>query len=117
MSEHVDIELLLVPHCRHAPAAQDLLRSALAAAGLPATRIRVSVIGSQHEAAERGFVGSPTILINGIDPFAEPGRPAALACRIYAGPNRPGGLPSANELQRALTAARAVPSTMGEPDR
>ena len=36
------------------------------------------------EAAERlGFIGSPTVLIDGDDPFATPGAPVGLACRIY----------------------------------
>jgi hypothetical protein len=100
----VDVELLVVPDCPNASAAQALLRSALDAAGLAATPIRISVIHSEREAENRGFVGSPTILINGIDPFAEPGRPVAVACRVYPGPAGVSGLPPADEVRRALTA-------------
>jgi hypothetical protein len=103
---HVDVELLVVSDCPNAAAAQELLCVALRAAGLPDSGVRVSVIESQREADERGFVGSPTILINGVDPFAEPGRPSALACRVYPGPNGPSGLPAADELQIALTDRR-----------
>jgi hypothetical protein len=101
--EHVDLEVLVVLDCPHSAAAQDLLRSVLLDAGWPATAIRVTVIASQREAEQRGFVGSPTILINGVDPFAEPGRTAALACRIYPGPHGPSGLPPADQLRAALT--------------
>jgi hypothetical protein len=101
--ERVDIELVVVPDCPHAPAAQELLRTALDVAGLPGTGVRVSVIESQREAEKRGFVGSPTILINGVDPFAEPGSPSALACRVYPGPGGPSGLPPADRLMKALT--------------
>jgi hypothetical protein len=104
--EPVEVELLVVPECPNAPAAQALLRTALDAAGLLRTGVRVSVIDSQREAGERGFVGSPTILINGLDPFAEPGRRPALACRLYPGPAGPSGLPPADELQKALTYPR-----------
>jgi hypothetical protein len=105
--KHLDVELLIVPNCPHASAAQELIRSALAAAGLPGTPIRISVIESEREAEKRGFVGSPTIRINGVDPFAEPGRPAAVACRIYPGPAGTSGLPPADELRRAFTAVRS----------
>jgi hypothetical protein len=106
VSEHVDVELLVVSDCAHGPAAQELLRTALDAAGLPATGVRVSVIHSQREAEERGFVGSPTILVNGLDPFAEPGPPSALACRVYPSLAGPRGLPPADELRKALTDLR-----------
>ena len=107
VSDTLDVELLVVPVCPHADAADELLRTALDAAGLRGTAVRVSVINFEHEAEERGFVGSPTILINGLDPFAEPGRPAAVACRVYTGMAGPSGLPPADELQRALTDRRA----------
>ena len=105
MTGYVDVELLLVPDCPHASAAQALLRSVLDAAGLVSTPIRISVIDSEQEAADRGFLGSPTIRINGIDPFAEPGRPTGMACRLYPGT---GGLPPAAELRKALTARHQV---------
>lgn len=103
MGAHVDIELLVVPDCPNAPAAKKLLRAALDAAGLADPGVRVTVIRSQREAEERGFVGSPTVLINGLDPFGEPGRPPAMACRIYPGEDGPTGLPPTGELARALT--------------
>jgi hypothetical protein len=106
VSEDVDLELLVVPACRNAPAAREMLRAALVAAGRPDTGIRVSVIESQREAEERGFVDSPTILINGVDPFAEPGRPPALACRRYPGAAGPSALPFAEELTKALAHPR-----------
>jgi hypothetical protein len=115
----VEVELLLVPDCPHAQPAEELLSSALRAAGLGSTPIRVSVIDSQRAAELRGFVGSPTILINGHDPFAEPGRPPALACRVYPGPSDPAGLPPAEQLRAALAAAASTSQhrTRREPKR
>jgi hypothetical protein len=101
----VDVELLLVPDCPTAGPAQHLLDRALRAVGLAKTAIRVSVIESQRQAEARGFLGSPTILIDGRDPFAEPGRPAALACRVYSSPSEPAGLPPLQRLTAALAAA------------
>ena len=36
----------------------------------------------REEAARYGMQGSPTILIDGRDPFAEPGAAASLSCRL-----------------------------------
>ena len=110
-SAPVEVELLLVPDCPSSHPAQELLRSTLRAAGLAGTPIRVSVIESQHGAEQRGFVGSPTILVNGLDPFAQPELPAALACRVYPGPGGTLGLPAAEQLRAAITAAACTPAS------
>jgi hypothetical protein len=62
--------------------AHERLRSAMSAAGVeaPIRHVEISTI----EAAERaGFVGSPTILIDGRDPFPDGGASPGLACRRY----------------------------------
>jgi hypothetical protein len=57
------------------------------------------------EAAERlGFHGSPTILIDGVDPFADADAPVGLSCRVYATANGLAGSPSADQLRQALRA-------------
>ena len=101
----VDVELLVVPDCPNAQAASGLLTEALHAAGLDEVTIRMSVIDSQEAADERQFVGSPTILINGLDPFAERDRPPGLTCRIYLGPAGPSGLPEGDRVRKALIEA------------
>lgn len=51
------------------------------------------------ESAERlGFIGSPTVLIDGSDPFATPGAPVGLACRIYQTPQGMRGSPTVEQL-------------------
>ena len=40
-------------------------------------------MAGEREAAEAGMRGSPTLLINGVDPFAAPGQAPGLACRLY----------------------------------
>lgn len=105
MNRHrLDVELLVVPDCPHASAAHELLESALHAAQLRDTHVRVSVIDSQSAAEQRRFQGSPTILIDGHDPFIEREQPPALACRIYPGPS---GLPPVTRLREALVEAAA----------
>ena len=40
-------------------------------------------VTSVEQAEALGFRGSPTILIDGTDPFADPASPLGLACRVY----------------------------------
>ncbi|MFF9142074.1 DsbA family protein [Streptomyces albogriseolus] len=99
----MDIEVLVVPDCPHRQLAEERLRQALDAAGLSTIGFTTRVIGDQAEAERSGFTGSPTILIDGRDPFAEPGTSPSLACRIYRTPTGPAGAPSADQLRQALT--------------
>jgi hypothetical protein len=95
----MEIELLVVADCPKAEPALRLVLDVLAELRLGQVRPRVIVIGSAGEAAERGFTGSPTILLDGTDPFADPALLPGLACRVYPGPS---GLPSPSELRDAL---------------
>lgn len=55
------------------------------------------------EAAERlRFVGSPTVLIDGRDPFATEATEFGLSCRIYQTATGPAGSPTVEELSNAL---------------
>jgi hypothetical protein len=52
--------------------------------------------------------GSPTLLINGVDPFAAPGQAPGLACRLYRDvAGRAAGAPTVEALRRALDQASA----------
>jgi hypothetical protein len=62
----------------HEAEAADLLRRALDDIGLSSTRFDTRIIRSLSEARQVGFVGSPTILINGADPFRLPGYTARV---------------------------------------
>lgn len=63
-------------------------------------------IATQDRAEARGFRGSPTVLVDGVDPFAEPDAPIGLACRVYRTPDGYAGAPTAGQLRAALAAAR-----------
>jgi hypothetical protein len=104
--EVVDVELLVVPDCPNESVALSLLRVAFDRVGLAAQSVRTTVIASQEQAQDRGFVGSPTILINGVDPFGAAGQSAAYACRVYATPDGLSGVPPLGDVISALTAAR-----------
>ena len=63
-------------------------------------------VESHAEAVALGFRGSPTVLIDGVDPFAEAAAPAGLACRIYRTDQGPEDAPSVEQLRKALGVAR-----------
>lgn len=104
----MDVELLIVADCPHENAAAQLLHTALADIGLPRTPFRTTVINSPAQAARRGFTGSPTFLLNGVDPFAEPDRPVGLSCRVYRASDGPHGVLALPDLRQALKRAAAL---------
>ena len=58
---------------------------------------------STTEAAEAGMHGSPTLLVDGVDPFAAPGQPPSLSCRLYRdAAGRADGAPPVDALRRVL---------------
>jgi len=78
------IELLYWDGCPSHPDALADLRVALAELGREELDVTVTEITTEAQAAERGFVGSPTLRIGGVDPLPVPsGEPTGLTCRIY----------------------------------
>ena len=72
------------------------------------TRQRRRDLADQRQAAEAGMHGSPTLLINGVNPFAAPGQVASLSCRLYRDPaGHTEGVPPVDVLRRALRQASA----------
>lgn len=58
------------------------------------------------EAAEQWqFRGSPTVLVEGRDPFALGDEPVGLSCRIYQTPDGPAGSPTTAQLREVLDVA------------
>ncbi|MCX5302800.1 organomercurial lyase [Streptomyces sp. NBC_00160] len=97
------ITVLTVPDCPNARVVED--RIARATAGRSAD-VELVEVADQEQAARVGMTGSPTVLINGVDPFAVPGAPASVSCRLYRGPDsRVEGAPGVADLRRALDTA------------
>lgn len=69
-------------------------------------------IDTHEMAIDKGFRGSPTVLIDGIDPFADSDAPAGLACRIYRTERGPAGSPTLDELREAI-ASKSRPDQNG----
>ena len=105
----LDIELLVVPDCAHEAPALELIETAVRDTRVRAT-VRSTTIATESQAVQRGFIGSPTILLNGSDPFPVSGAPVALACRLYSTPDGLRGLPGLRDLRQALKQAAAESS-------
>jgi len=60
---------------------------------------------SVEEAERLRFVGSPTLLLDGQDPFAaQTAGSFGLSCRIYRTPEGPAGSPTTEQLREVLAA-------------
>ena len=99
----MELTLLTVPGCPHADAFGERLAAALA--GRADAVVRRREVADERQAAEVGVHGSPTLLIDGVDPFAGPDQAPSLSCRLYRDEaGRAGGAPSVQALRRALAA-------------
>jgi len=61
-------------------------------------------VETPETAQDLSFRGSPTVLVDGRDPFAEGDEPVGLSCRIYQTPDGPAGSPTLDQLREALDA-------------
>ena len=100
----VELVLLAVPACPNAAAFEERLAAALAG-HLPVV-VRRREVTDEREAAEAGMHGSPTLLIDGVDPFAQPGQAPSVSCRLYRdAAGHLAGAPPVEALRQALDAA------------
>jgi hypothetical protein len=98
----MELTLLTVADCPHAAVFEE--RLAAASAGHLDVVLRRRVIACEREAAEAGMHGSPTLLVDGADPFARPGEATSLSCRLYPDDTGgTGGAPSVEALREALS--------------
>jgi hypothetical protein len=94
------ITVLTVPECPNAALAMDRVTAALAGR---AAQVELIEVNDQAQAVRLGMNGSPTILVDGADPFATEGTAPSLSCRLYRAPDGAvSGAPSQAALSRAL---------------
>ncbi len=68
--------------------------------GLEISRVEVT---TTEDAERYRFRGSPSVLIDGQDAFADPDDPVGLSCRVYQTPDGPAGSPTLGQLRDVLT--------------
>jgi predicted DsbA family dithiol-disulfide isomerase len=72
-------------------------------AGHPGVVVEHRVIHDERDAARWGMTGSPTLLVNGADPFTAPDQSPAISCRLYTDETgRVTGAPSIAQLRHVL---------------
>jgi hypothetical protein len=97
----MQLTVLAVPGCPNAPVLEDRLAAVLD--GRAGVSVLHEVISSEADAARRGMRGSPTLLIDGVDPFAQPGQPPSVSCRLYRDDDgQVSGAPSVGQLRQAI---------------
>ncbi len=98
----MDVTLLYIGGCPHWQIADERLREALVLAGRGDMHVRHRLVTTPEQAEAAGFRGSPSVLVDGRDPFAAPDAPVGLSCRVYVTEAGLAGAPTVHELLVAL---------------
>ena len=99
----MDIELLYSTGCPNQRLAEERLAEALAAVGRPGAEVTLRAVETDEDAQALRFPGSPTIRVDGRDPFPTTARTYGLTCRVYPTPDGLAGAPTVDQLVQALT--------------
>lgn len=101
----MQVTLVYLDGCPHWELANERLAHAIDYAGVGSITVELAPVRTDEEARALGMRGSPTILIDGVDPFAGPGVPAGVSCRIFSTEHGTDGAPSLAQLIEALRCA------------
>jgi hypothetical protein len=103
----VNVELLWWEGCPSTERALQGVREALSELGLSDIEVHTREIETDDDAREAGFVGSPTILIDGADLVpAAAQETIGLSCRVYRRRDgRVSPIPDPDDLREALERA------------
>lgn len=99
----MDVVLRYFSGCPNWRVAADRVREALLVVGVDDAVITLEEVETREDAVRLDFHGSPSIIVNGHDPFAREGAPVGLVCRIYSTESGPQGAPSVRQLAEAMT--------------
>ena len=101
----MELYILQVPDCPNAAVLDSRLAPLLA--GRDDIRVTRHVVTDDGAAERLGMAGSPTLLVDGRDPFARPGQRPSFSCRRYPDDDgRPGPAPTIRQLRRMLAGGR-----------
>jgi hypothetical protein len=96
-----DLELQYFEGCPNWGLAEARLKQAMEAEGAVGPIIYTKV-ETYEDAFRLRFIGSPTVLFSGIDPFQPKIVVPGLACRVFATEDGPKGSPTISQLRREL---------------
>ncbi|MCH7901849.1 MAG: thioredoxin family protein [Acidobacteria bacterium] len=100
----IEVMIQYVEGCPHFDETYQLVSGVLETNDLRSV-LKTRLVSSAEEAEDLGFVGSPTLLIDGVDPFADKSSRVGLACRIYGSGADRSGVPPKNAVETALLAS------------
>lgn len=80
-------------------------RLAVIAAERSDITVKHRLIENLSDAEAVAFRGSPSILLDGVDPFVDPSAGVGLACRVYMTPAGLAGSPTVEQLRDAIKEA------------
>ncbi len=96
----MQVTLQYVAGCPNVQVTRDRLALVADELGLVVT---TELVETPEAAQARGFRGSPTVLVDGRDPFADAASPVGLACRLYATADGTVGAPTLEQLRAVLS--------------
>lgn len=99
----MDITLLYFENCPNWRVADE--RLAILATERPDIAVTHNLVETPAEAQRLGFLGSPSIQVDGVDVFAEPGLQVGLSCRRYPTPDGYAGAPTLEQLRAVFADA------------
>jgi glutaredoxin len=77
--------------------------------------VEYQLIESPEMAERVGFRGSPTILIDGRDPFATGAEPVGMSCRVFHTEDGAKGAPTEAQLRQVLEGGFEVSRVVAKP--
>lgn len=96
----MNVTLLYFEDCPNWMVADEHLRAL--AAEFQDLAIERRIVDTVEEAEATRFRGSPSFVVDGVDPFADAESPVGLSCRVYQTPAGHAGSPTLDQLRSAL---------------
>lgn len=90
--------------CPHWQTAFQRVNEVLAEDGYEDITVDLELVEAPDDAERLRFIGSPTILLDGKDPFAgDAAGGYGLSCRVYSTPEGPAGAPTNDQIRAVFT--------------
>ena len=106
------LTVVVTPDCPNGPILKDRLTVVLN--DWPGISVSHEFVTNMDHASRWGMHGSPTLLIDGVDPFAMPGQLPGMSCRLYRHEDgQLAGAPSVSQLRQAVE--QALATNAGQP--
>lgn len=94
--------------CPHWKVADERVRRVLQDASADEVTLEYELIDSPETAEQVGFHGSPTILVDGRDPFVTGVQQVGMSCRVFRTGDGIQGAPTEAELRKLLLNSRST---------